>query len=124
MLNYEVFNKETQPTESEIKDFVGTEVFEIFEDLDNHLRGDYKIKPKLAYSSCAMDNNIWRGWNIKYQKSGKSYCTIYPQQEHFLVLIPGKSFEVRSEDTVAEVKLALEIRKDEIISKKKASLVI
>jgi len=58
MLNYEVFSKETQPTESEIKDFVGTE---LFTDLDNHLRENYKIKPKLAYSGCAMDNNIWRG---------------------------------------------------------------
>ena len=120
MLNYEVFNKESQPTEDEIKDFVGAEIFMLFADLDNHLREDDKIKPKLAYSSCAMDNNILRGWNIKYKKSGKSYCTIYPQQGYFLVLIPGKPFEVRSEDTVGEVKLALEVRKDEIVAKKKA----
>ena len=120
MLNYEVFNKENQPTESEIKDFVGAKIFALFTDLDNHMRECYKIKPKLSYSSCAMDNNIWRGWNIKYQKSGKSYCTIYPQQEHFLVLIPDKPFEVRNEDTAHEVKLALEIRKDEIRTKKKA----
>ena len=120
MLNYEVFSKESQPTESEIKDFIGAEVFTHFTDLDNHLREDYKIKPKLAYSSCAMDNNIWRGWNIKYQKSGKSLCTIYPQQGYFMVLVPGKAFEVRNKDTVSEVKLALEIRKDEISAKKKA----
>jgi len=120
MLNYEVFSKESQPTEDEIKDFVGAEIFTLFTDLDNHLREDYKIKPKLAYSSCAMDNNIWRGWNIKYQKSGKSYCTIYPQQEHFMVLIPGRPFEVRNEDTVGEVRLTLEVRKDEIVAKKKA----
>jgi len=115
MLNYEVFNKEIQPTETEIKDFVGTE---LFTDLDNHLRENYKIKPKLSYSGCAMDNNIWRGWNIKYQKSGKSLCTIYPQQGYFMVLVPGKPFEVRNEDTVGEVKLAVEIRKDEISAKK------
>jgi len=115
MLNYEIFDKEIQPTESEIKDFVKTELFDV---LDNHLQDDYKIKPKLAYSSCAMDNNIWRGWNIKYQKSGKSLCTIYPQQGYFLVLIPGKPFEVRDEETLGEVKLALEIRKDEISAKK------
>jgi len=116
MLNYEVFNKETQPTESEIKDFVGTE---LFTDLDNHLRENYKIKPKLAYSGCAMDNNIWRGWNIKYQKNGKSLCTIYPQQGYFMALVPGKPFEVRSKDIMGEVKLAIEMRKDEISTKKK-----
>jgi len=121
MLNYEVFDKENQPTETEIKDFVGAEIFTLFTDLDNHLREGYKIKPKLAYSSCAMDKNIWRGWNIKYQKSGKSLCTIYPQQGYLLVLVPGKHFEVRNEDTIGEVKLAVEIRKDEISAKKKVS---
>ena len=116
MLNYEMFNKEIQPTESELKDFVG---IKLFADLYNHLCANYKVKPKMAYSNCAMDNNIWRGWNIKYQKSGKSLCTIYPQQEYFLVLIPGKSFEIRNDDTLDEVKLAVEIRKDEISTKKK-----
>ena len=120
MLNYEVFNKENQPTESEIKDFVGAEIFALFTDLDNHMRESYKIKPKLSYSSCSMDNNIWRGWNIKYQKSGKPLCTIYPQQGYFLALVPGKSFEVRNNDTMVEVKLAVEIRKEEISTKKRA----
>jgi len=119
MLNYEVFTKETQPTETEIKEFIGAEISTLFTDLDNHLREQYKIKPKLAYSSCAMDNNIWRGWNIKYQKSGKSLCTIYPQQGYFLVLIPGKHFEVRTVETVGEVKLAVEFRKEEISAKKR-----
>ena len=119
MLNYEVFIKETQPTETEIKEFLGAEIYTLFTDLDNHLREQYKIKPKFAYSSCAMDKNIWRGWNIKYQKIGKSLCTIYPQQGYFLVLIPGKHFEVRTEETVAEVKLAVEIRKEEISAKKR-----
>jgi hypothetical protein len=117
MLNYEVFDKEIEPTESEIRNFIGTEYFS---DLDSHLRDNYIIKPKLAYSGCAMDNNIWRGWNIKYQKSGKSLCTIYPQQGYFLVLVPGKSFDVRNEETLGEVKLAVKIRKDEMSAKKRA----
>ncbi len=58
MLNYEVFNKENQPTEAEIKDFVGTEIFKLFSDLDNHLCENYKIKHKLAYSNYAMDKNM------------------------------------------------------------------
>ena len=117
MLNYEFFNKEVKPTESEIREFVDTK---LFADLDNHLRESYKIKPKIAYSNCAMDNNLWRGWNIKYQKSGKSLCTIYPQKGYFLALIPGKYFEVRNKDTVDEVKLAVKIRKEEIGTKKKS----
>ena len=111
-----MFNKDIQPTESEIEDFVGTEHFT---DLHNYVCDKYKVKPKMAYSNCAMDNNVWRGWNIKYQKSGKSLCTIYPQQGYLLVLVPGKSFEVKTEETVGEVKLAIEIRKEEINTKKK-----
>jgi len=114
MLNYEKFSKENQPTEVELRDFVGAD---FFADLDKHLREHYNTKPKYAYSNCAMDGNIWRGWNIKYQKSGKSLCTLYPQQGYFLVLIPGKWFEVRNEGTVDEVKVALEIRMDEIRTK-------
>ena len=120
MLNYEIFTKENQPSEAEIKEFVGTEISALFIDLDNHLRERYKINPELTYSSCAMDNNIWRGWNIKYKKSGKSLCTIYPQQGYFLVLIPGKHFEVRNEDTVGEVKLAVKERKEEVTQRKRA----
>ena len=117
MLNFEMFDKETQPTETEIKNFIGTE---LFVDLHNHLCDKYKVKPKFSYSGCAMDNNIWRGWNIKYQKSGKSLCTIYPQQGYFLVLVPGKPFEVRDNDTLDEVILAVSIRKEEISAKKRA----
>jgi hypothetical protein len=116
MLNFEMFNKETQPTETDLTDFVGIEQFT---ELHNYLCDHYNIKPKLFYSGCAMDNNVWRGWNIKYQKSGRSLCTIYPQQGYFLALVPGKSFEVRNDETLFEVKLAVECRKDEISVKKK-----
>ena len=117
MLNFEMFDKEVPPTEFEVRNFVGTE---LFMDLHNYVCDRYKVKPKMAYSNCAMNNNIWRGWNIKYQKSGKSLCTIYPQQGYFLVSVPGKSFEVRSDETASEVKLAIEIRKEEIYAKKRA----
>jgi len=116
MLNFEKFEKGNQPSEAEIRDFVNTS---LLDDMDSHMRDMYKVKPKYAYSSCAMDNNIWRGWNIKYQKSGKSLCTLYPQQGYFLALIPGKSFEVRNEDALVDLKMAVEVRVSEIATKKK-----
>jgi len=115
MLNFEKFDKETQPTEAELKEFANTA---LFDDIDSHLREVYKTKPKIAYSSCAMDKNVWRGWNIKYQKSGKSLCTLYPQDGYFLALIPGKGFEVRTEETLGEVKDAIQCRVDMISTKK------
>ena len=115
MLNYQFFNKEAQPLESEIREFVKTP---LFDDLDTYLRSTYNVKPKTAYSDCSMDNNIWRGWNIKYQKSGKSLCTIYPQQGYFLALVPGSSFEVRDDKAMMDVKMAVEVRVDEMNMKK------
>ena len=41
MLNYEMFDKEKQPTESELREFVGTETFT---DLHNYLCDSYNIK--------------------------------------------------------------------------------
>jgi len=55
MLNFEKFDKATQPTDAEIKDFMN---IALFDDMDKHMREVYKVKPKYAYSSCAMDNNI------------------------------------------------------------------
>ena len=116
MLNFEKFDKYKQPSEAEVRDFVNTG---LLDDIDSHMRDNYKVKPKYAYSACAMDGNIWRGWNIKYQKSGKSLCTLYPQQGYFLALVPGKSFEVRSEEALVDLKMAVEVRVGELASKKK-----
>ena len=114
-LNFQTFSKDEQPTAQAIRDFVG---LDFFVDLDNHLRESYKIKPKFSYSNCAMDKNIWRGWNMKYIKSGKTLCTIYPQQGHFMVLVPGKGFDVKTKDDIGDVLLALENREWEIGLKK------
>jgi len=81
----ELFDKEHQPSDSQIKEFVGTP---LWDDLDAHLQQAHKVKPKLAYSNCAMDKGMWKGWNIKYKKSGKALCTLYPKRGHFLLLMP------------------------------------
>ena len=70
---------------SEVKDFVDTP---LWDGLDSFLRHKHKIKPKIAYSGCSMDNGIWKGWNVKYQKSGKSLCTLYPKQGYIQALVP------------------------------------
>ncbi|MCL2867330.1 MAG: DUF3788 domain-containing protein [Clostridia bacterium] len=85
----ELFDKEHAPSEEQITEFIGTP---LFDDLNGHLRQTYNIKPKLAYSNCNMDGGMWKGWNIKYQKSGKSLCTLYPKRGylHLLITIGGR----------------------------------
>ena len=81
---HEIFDRGHEPSDAQIREFVDTP---LFDELDGHLRETYKVKPKLAYSGCAMDGGMWKGWNIKYQKSGKSLCTLYPKQGYLQLLV-------------------------------------
>lgn len=82
---FEKFDKENQPDAEQVEAFVDTP---LWNNLDSFLQQTCKIKPKLAHSSCAMDGGIWKGWNVKYKKGGKSVCTLYPKQGFFLTLLP------------------------------------
>ena len=84
MLWYELFDREHEPSEAQINGFVNTP---LLSELDGYLRETYKVKPKLSYSGCGMDGGAWKGWNIKYQKSGKSLCTVYPKQGYLQLLV-------------------------------------
>ena len=81
----ERFSSENKPSENQIKEFVDSP---LWDDLDDFLKQTYNVKPKVAYSKCSMDNGMWKGWNVKYQKSGKSLCTLYPKQGYILSLVP------------------------------------
>jgi len=87
----ELFDCTHEPSNNQVKEFVGAS---FFDDLVDYLQEECKVKPKQFYSDCSMDNGIWKGWNVKYKKSGKSLCTIYPKQGHFLALLPIGSREM------------------------------
>ena len=80
----ELYGKENEPTDEQIREFVATP---LWGELADYLQQTYNVKPKIEYSSCAMDKGAWRGWNVKYKKGGKSLCTLYPKQGYFLSLI-------------------------------------
>jgi hypothetical protein len=52
-------------------------------ELNRFLQERYRIGPKIAYSRCSAKP----GWNVKYQKSGKSLCTLYPERDGFVALV-------------------------------------
>ena len=81
----ELFNKENKPSDNQIKEFVDTS---LWDDLVCFLQEEYKVKPNLVYSGCSMDGGIWKGWNVKFKKSGKILCTVYPKQGYLLLLSP------------------------------------
>jgi hypothetical protein len=52
-------------------------------ELNGFVQERYKSAPKIQFSICAGKP----GWNVKYQKSGKSICTLYPEKNCFVALV-------------------------------------
>lgn len=92
-----LFYADQAPTYEGIKQFIGAGAT-IWLELMSYIEEAYKVEPKMTYSKCSAQP----GWNVKYQKGGKSLCTLYPMDGYFisLVVIGGKEEE--------EVGLALE----------------
>jgi AraC family transcriptional regulator len=84
MLWSELFNNGHEPLDNQISEFVDNS---LWDDLTDYLQQTYNVQPKLFYSNCSMDKGIWKGWNVKYKKSGKALCTLYPKQGYFTTLI-------------------------------------
>lgn len=87
MIWNEIYDQGNKPTLNDIREFSGASQ-QLWEELTGYIEENYKTKPEIAYSSCSAQP----GWNIKYKKSGKSLCTLYPMEGYFiaLVVIGGK----------------------------------
>ncbi len=72
-------NKGYHPTLLEISECIHNPVFSQF---CNDIKDQYKCNEKIEFSSCTWEF----GWNVKFRKSGKSLCTIYPREGYFTVL--------------------------------------
>ena len=69
----------------------------LWDDLLAHIEETYQAKPQIEYSGCGAAP----GWNVKYKKSGKGLCTLYPHQGRFIALV------VIGQKEKAETELAL-----------------
>ncbi|MDE6890397.1 MAG: DUF3788 domain-containing protein [Lachnospiraceae bacterium] len=68
------------PLLNEIEAYVKNPLFSQF---CSEIKEKYKISEKIEYSSCSWE----KGWNVKFKKSGKTLCTIYPREQYFTVLV-------------------------------------
>jgi len=74
------FDMANQPSFEEIGAFISSE---LWQELNSALQESYLVKPTLSFSKCAAQP----GWNVKYKKSGKSLCTLYPMDGFFIALV-------------------------------------
>lgn len=96
----ELFQAEKEPTEKQITEFIANP---LWHDLSDHLQSTYKIKPKCVYSGCSMGDGYWKGWNIKFKKSGKALCTIYPKEGYFVAMVSFNAKEMDDADALIQL---------------------
>lgn len=76
----EQYTKGSQPTREEISSFIHNPCWD---DLCTYIEETYQVMPLIEHSICSMAS----GWNVKYKKSGKALCTIYPNAGYFTCMV-------------------------------------
>lgn len=72
-----------QPSFEAMADYIGGEGRRLWDSLFDYMNSAYSTKPKLSYSGCSGKP----GWNVKFQKSGQSFGTLYPEEGSFSVFM-------------------------------------
>ncbi|MEG0663875.1 MAG: DUF3788 domain-containing protein [Clostridia bacterium] len=75
-----LYSQSNKPDISNISSYVNCS---LWNDLCLYIEDAYKVTPSIEYSRCSMET----GWNVKYKKSGRSLCTLYPKENSFTCLI-------------------------------------
>ncbi len=76
----ERYPKTLEPSLQEIDGFIDSP---LWKDLRTYVETTYGVEPRVEHSTCSGAP----GWNVKYKKSGRSLCTLYPDAGAFTALI-------------------------------------
>ena len=80
MVWHEAYPADRQPDMEEIDSFVGSPYWK---SLCTYVERNYLVTPRIEFSRCTMQT----GWNVKYKKSSRAICTLYPEQGKFICMI-------------------------------------
>lgn len=79
----DILNRSHEPSTEEMADFIEGSGNLMWRELTSFIESGFKVKKQIDYSICSGKP----GWNLKYKKSGKALCTLYPEKESFIALI-------------------------------------
>lgn len=82
----QLYPKGCPPDITAISDYIGNPLWNA---LCSHLETCYGVLPKVEHSICSGAP----GWNVKYKKSGRALCTLYPAEGFFTCLVSVGSRE-------------------------------
>ena len=78
-MSYErMLDKDNQPTDKEILKTIGDTTYWL--ELRQYIKSSYDFAPELV-------NYGKYGWTIRYRKSGKTLCSLFPEKGAFTVLL-------------------------------------
>lgn len=102
-----ILNQANTPSFDDITAYINPPVREIWSELNGFIQETFTAKPKITYSVCSGKP----GWNVKYQKSGKAICTLYPEKDCLvaLVVVKEEMAEMLKKSTPAPHPLILEM---------------
>jgi hypothetical protein len=75
-----LYGPNRQPGAAEIAKYIHNP---LWDDINCFLQENYETQPAYSYSGCSGQP----GWNVKYQKAGRSLCTLYPMDGFFIALV-------------------------------------
>lgn len=96
----ELYTKDKQPSYVEIEEYIGGDGRGLWKSLFTYMTDAYGAKPKMSYSGCSGKP----GWNVKFQKSGTAFGTLYPEQGAFSVFMV---ISYKSDEEMAAAKMLL-----------------
>jgi len=70
-----------KPTEKEMTDFIGERAGEAWLEIRKFIEDCYDIAPETIFYGAKY------GWTVRYRKSGKTLCSLFPEKGGFTVLI-------------------------------------
>ena len=74
-------DKARKPTAKEILSFIGEQTKEAWLEIRRFLEDRYDLVPETIFYGAKY------GWTIRYRKSGKTLCSLFPEKGGFTVLI-------------------------------------
>ncbi|MBN2543211.1 DUF3788 domain-containing protein [bacterium] len=76
-----MFNKNLAPSDEIIRQLIGDDVLVYWDMFRDYLKEAYNMEPELLYYGQK------HGWCLRYRKSKRTLCTIFPEKGAFTVLV-------------------------------------
>jgi len=76
-----MIDKTQEPTEEEMMIFIGEQAGDVWVELRHFIEDNYDFAPETAFYGAK------HGWTVRYRRSGKTLCSLFPEKGGFSVLL-------------------------------------